>query len=65
MADFIVSSAVEAAVKTIRESECLVLEGRAREVFLDAVLNSAPPNQAAQTAVELYLQVIAAPCKTT
>lgn len=64
VADFIVSSAVEAAVKTIRESECLVLEGKAREVFLDAVLNPAPPNQAAKTAVKLYLQVIAVPGKT-
>ena len=52
--EFVVASAQQAARDTIKEFEVLTLRDRARTVFVDAVLNPPPPNQAAQAAARRY-----------
>lgn len=52
--DFVVLSAQEAAAKTIQDFELLGLRDEAREVFVQAVLNPAAPNEAARTAARRY-----------
>ena len=46
LSDFVVSSALEAAVKTIREHEVIVLSARDSVMFVEAILNPQGPNEA-------------------
>lgn len=52
--DFVVASAQQAAADTIRDFETLVLRDQARDVFINAVLNPSPPNDAARAAARRY-----------
>ncbi len=45
VSDFVVLSANEAAVRTIREQEVLTLHERARQVFAEALLNPPAPGR--------------------
>lgn len=54
--DFVISSAKEKAMRTMREMEILKLRGRSRKVFLDALLNPPQPNAAALAAAQRYLE---------
>ena len=53
--EFIVASAQEAAAETIKDFEILSLHDKARDVFVDAVLHPAAPNEAARKAARRYL----------
>lgn len=50
--DFVVSSAREAALRTIRENEVLVLGEQARKVFIEMLLNPPKPNAKALAAAK-------------
>jgi uncharacterized protein (DUF1778 family) len=52
--DFVVVSAQQAAADTIRDFETLVLRDQARDVFINAILNPLPPNDAARAAAQRY-----------
>jgi|SRR5579862_8688644 len=52
--DFVVESAQQAATETIKEFETLVLRDRAREIFVNAILNPPVPNEAARAAAQRY-----------
>jgi uncharacterized protein (DUF1778 family) len=52
--EFVVVSAQQAATETIKNFEMLSLRGRAREVFVDAILNPPAPNQALRVAAQRY-----------
>jgi uncharacterized protein (DUF1778 family) len=52
--EFVVASAQEAATNTIKDFDILRLRDQAREVFINAVLNPPPPNDAARAAAERY-----------
>ncbi len=52
--DFVVVSAQQAAADTIRDFETLVLRDQARDVFINAILNPSPPNDAARAAAQRY-----------
>ncbi|MGA9566743.1 MAG: DUF1778 domain-containing protein [Candidatus Korobacteraceae bacterium] len=52
--DFVVLSAKEAAVRTIRENEILTLAGRSRRIFVEALLQSPRPNRKALTAARRF-----------
>ena len=52
--EFVVMSAQHAATETIRDFETLHLRDRAREVFVNAILNPPAPNEAARAAVRRY-----------
>ena len=54
--EFVLLSAQEAAARTINESEVLTLRDEAREVFVQAILNPASPNEAARAAAKRYRQ---------
>ncbi len=56
--DFVVVSAQQAAADTIRDFETLVLRDRARDVFINAILNPPVPNEAARIAAERYKKVM-------
>lgn len=50
--DFVRMALKEAALSTIREYESLTLAQRSREVFVEALLNPASPNDKATAAVK-------------
>jgi uncharacterized protein (DUF1778 family) len=52
--DFVLASAQQAAVKTIREFQMLRLRDEAREVFVNALLNPPAPNARARAAARRY-----------
>jgi uncharacterized protein (DUF1778 family) len=52
--DFVVASAQQAAADVIRDFETLVLRDQARDVFINAILNPSPPNDAARAAARRY-----------
>jgi len=54
VSDFVIRSAQEAATRTIRETETLVLEERSRRVFVDALLHPPAPNARARAAAKRY-----------
>jgi uncharacterized protein (DUF1778 family) len=54
LTDFILASAQEAAVKTIKEFEMLSLCDEAREVFVRALMDPPAPNKALRTAAARY-----------
>jgi uncharacterized protein (DUF1778 family) len=54
ISDFVVLSADDAAVRTIREQEVLVLNERAREVFAQALLHPPEPGRRLVAAAKRY-----------
>jgi len=56
--EFIVASAQQAAAETIKDFEILTLHDQARDVFVDAVLHPAAPNEAARKAARRYIEQI-------
>ncbi|HEV2022393.1 MAG TPA: DUF1778 domain-containing protein [Terriglobales bacterium] len=56
VSDFVVSSAQETAVRTIREYEVLTLNEQAREVFANALLNPPAPGRRLVAAARRYKQ---------
>lgn len=54
VSDFVVLSADDAAVRTIREQEVLTLNERAREVFANALLNPPAPSGRLVAAAKRY-----------
>lgn len=56
ISDFVVLSADEAAIRTIREQEVLTLNERAREVFVNALLNPPAPGARLRAAAKRYKQ---------
>jgi uncharacterized protein (DUF1778 family) len=52
--EFVIASTQQAATDTIRDFEVLTLRDEAQRVFVDAVLNPPPPNQAARAAAQRY-----------
>ena len=57
LTDFVVSSAQEAAKKTIREHAVLGLTARDQRVFVEALLNPPAPGKRAKQAAKRYLAV--------
>lgn len=56
VSDFVILSAAEAAVRTIREQEVLTLNERAREAFAQALLKPPAPGRRLMTAAKRYKQ---------
>ena len=56
--DFVRMATREAALKTIREHEVLRLEGEAKRVFVEALLNPPKPNDNLIAAARRYKKVI-------
>ena len=56
--DFVVVSAQQAATNTIKEYEMMSLQGEARDVFVNALLNPPAPTAAARRAAKRYLRRI-------
>ena len=54
LTDFVIASAQEAATRTIKDFEMLTLHGKAREVFVAALLNPPAPNKSLRKAAERY-----------
>ena len=52
--DFVVMSAQEAALETIRDFETLTLTGEAREAFVNAILHPSEPTKTAREAARRY-----------
>ena len=59
LTEFVVNSAVEAARRTVRESEFLELTQRDRLAFVEALLNAPTPNARLQKAAERHAQMFA------
>jgi len=57
LTEFVVSSAQEVAVRTVREHEVLTLSGRDRQVFVEAILKPRPPNRRLRQAARRYKSV--------
>lgn len=53
---FVLASAEEAALKTIREHEAVRLSDRDRETFIDALLNPPNPSARLRAAAAAYLK---------
>jgi uncharacterized protein (DUF1778 family) len=53
----VVSNIQAAAAETIREFESLSLRDEAREIFVNALLNPAEPNEALKAAVARHKQM--------
>jgi uncharacterized protein (DUF1778 family) len=56
--DFVRMATREAALKTIREHEVLRLDGEAKRVFVEALLNPPKPNDNLIAAARRYKKVI-------
>ena len=54
--DFVIFSAKEQALRTIREMEMLTLADRSRQVFIDTLLNPPQPNAKAVAAARRFRQ---------
>jgi len=52
--EFVVASAQQAATETIKDFELLTLHEDARDVFVNALLNPPPPNEAGRAAAKRY-----------
>jgi uncharacterized protein (DUF1778 family) len=52
--EFVVASAQQAATDTIKDFEVLTLRDEARKLFVSALLNPPPPNEAARAAAQRY-----------
>jgi uncharacterized protein (DUF1778 family) len=58
LTDFILSSAQEIAVRTVREQDVLTLSGQDRECFLNALLQPSAPNRRLREAGSRYKRVL-------
>ena len=56
LSEFVVSSAQEAARKTIREHETLALSARDQEAFITALLDDTPPGETLRQAARRYME---------
>jgi uncharacterized protein (DUF1778 family) len=56
--DFLVASARETALRTIRENELLTLAEQSRQAFVEALLNPPKPNQKALAAAKRFRREI-------
>jgi uncharacterized protein (DUF1778 family) len=56
ISDFVVQSAADAAAETIRNHDVLVLNERAREVFVQALINPPAPGKRLAAAAKRYRQ---------
>jgi uncharacterized protein (DUF1778 family) len=56
VSDFVIGSAQDAAARTIRESEVLTLNEKARTVFVNALLNPPRPSTRLLAAAKRYKQ---------
>jgi uncharacterized protein (DUF1778 family) len=54
LTEFVVRSAHEAAIRTIRENDVLTLSEQGRTKFAELLLNPPPPNQRALAAARRY-----------
>lgn len=54
MTDFVVSSAQEVAMRTVREHESMTLSARDRETFVAALLKSPAPGKRLRKAADRY-----------
>lgn len=57
VSDFVVSSALEAAEKTIREYDVIVLSARDSMAFAEALLDPKGPNEALREAFRLHREM--------
>ena len=57
LTEFVVSSAQEVAMRTVREHELLTVSGRDRQAFLDALLTPPSPNKRLREAARRYKKV--------
>ena len=57
VSDFVVSSAVQAAIETIREHEVIVLSARDSIIFVEALLNPKGPNEALLAAARRHREM--------
>jgi uncharacterized protein (DUF1778 family) len=55
LTDFVVSSAQDAARKTVREHEMLILSAQDQEAFVTALLDTTPPGEDLRAAAQRYL----------
>ena len=58
LSDFVVSSAHEAAVRTLRDYEVITLSVRDSEVFARALLDDAEPGERLKAAAKRYRELI-------
>jgi len=59
LTDFVVSSALEAARRTVRQNEWIELSRRDRMAFVEALLNPPTPNDRLQNAMRRHHEAIA------
>jgi uncharacterized protein (DUF1778 family) len=57
LTEFVVSSAQEAAARTVREHEVLTLTGRDRLIFVEALLKPNSPNKRLRQAARRYKSI--------
>jgi uncharacterized protein (DUF1778 family) len=57
LTEFVVSSAQEVAARTVREHDVLMLSGRDRQVFVEALLKPNPPNKRVRQAARRYKSI--------
>jgi len=57
LTDFLVSSAQEAAAKTVRDYEMMTLTGRDREAFVSALLDPPAPGKRLRAAARRYKSI--------
>ena len=57
LTEFVVSSAQEAAARTVREHEVLTLTGRDRLIFVEALLKPNSPNKRLRQAARRYKRI--------
>lgn len=58
LTDFVLTSAQEAATKTIKDFEILTLCDEAREVFIKALMNPPAPNERLRRAADRYKKYV-------
>ncbi|MDF3034651.1 MAG: hypothetical protein K0R76_1605 [Alphaproteobacteria bacterium] len=56
LTEFLIDSAQQEAIKTIREYESIILGKEDQRVLMDALLNYKTPNKALRTAAKEYLE---------
>lgn len=54
VSQFVINSAQEAAIRTLEEQEIIELGRRDQEIFVNALLNPASPNQRLRAAIERH-----------
>jgi uncharacterized protein (DUF1778 family) len=57
LTEFVVSSDQEVAARTVREHDVLMLSGRDRQVFVEALLKPNPPNKRVRQAARRYKSI--------